>query len=110
MQERNTINTMLTFIKSLNNIHVTTKGFVYVEPTKRRATSAVPTSFSLEGVLSRGINTSYAIDGLDFKVSSDCWVVGRLEIGAQVKVRGPVSRDGERCATSIVVTKPMMSN
>jgi hypothetical protein len=119
MQERNALQSVLVFLKSLNNIHVTMNGFVVVDPIEerrkrqqRKLSHEQPktSQFSLEGEVTRGDKTPFAIDGIDFQVSSSCWVVGRIELGSVAKVRGPIRGDGAKIATSIVIVRTPYSN
>lgn len=60
--------------------------------------------FFLEGEITPGLKTSYAIEGIDFVIGADSWVIGAITIGAHAKVKGQIIC-GERQATTVMVTK-----
>lgn len=60
-------------------------------------------SFSMQGVLDRGKDSPYQVNGEQFTVSEDAWVFGVLQLGSRVRVSGIIQINGDRCATKITV-------
>lgn len=84
-----------TFIAIFNTAML--KDTVSSEPAADR-------QFYLEGEITPGVKTAYAIVGVDFVLSADSWVIGAIAIGAHAKVKGQIIF-GERQATTVMVTK-----
>lgn len=61
-------------------------------------------AFTLNGRLREGKGTPFAVDGEDFVIGPNTWILGEVEIGALAKVKGYIRGLGEREATSIVVS------
>lgn len=59
--------------------------------------------FSVEGTLERGLRCRFSVAGEDFDISDNTWVVGRLEFGAKVKVKGRSDRLGQKQATRVLI-------
>ncbi|RMG44484.1 MAG: hypothetical protein D6719_01760 [Candidatus Dadabacteria bacterium] len=59
--------------------------------------------FSLQGIVQPGDRTSYSINGHDFVVTSNTWIIGKLHIGAIAQVKGVVITGIGKCATKIIV-------
>jgi hypothetical protein len=112
MSEKNPLQTMLSILKNLNNIHVTSVGFINTEEInkKRKEQDRKNSVFQLEGLVERGVTTAFSIANKDFAVSPDCWLVGKLEVGTHAKVKGSHRSSGDRIATAVVVTKPALAN
>ena len=73
-------------------------------PSHRRPAPRDPRPrFSLTGELSPGKRTLYAINGIDFQVDTNTWVVGELTCGASVSVCGVYRKGTERYATRITL-------
>jgi hypothetical protein len=69
---------------------------------KPRSSARTVQTFDLKGVLElRG--ESFTIDGEEFRVSSDTWVVGTPKSGVMAKVKG-VYEDGVPMATCLVIS------
>jgi hypothetical protein len=60
-------------------------------------------SFSVVGVLERGEETRYSIDGVDFWVSDDSWIVGTPALGVVASVSGQILSDGRHLAKKIII-------
>ncbi len=61
--------------------------------------------FTLQGELKPGNRKAYAINGEEFDVDEDTFVVGVLRVGCTAKVRGNINPGVGKCATRIVVVK-----
>ena len=61
---------------------------------------------TLEGSISAGHSTPYAIDGHDIHIGSDTMVVGDISIGAFVRVK---LANGGRAKTIVVTNSPFSS-
>lgn len=61
--------------------------------------------FALEGLMQPGTESQFCINGKDFFITHDTWIVGEIEPGAYASVRGPL-RAGKRIATKLVIIKP----
>ena len=74
------------------------------EAPQKNTTSSKQNSqrFALEGAIQAGTNSPFSINGKDFSITDDTWVVGDLEIGAYASVRGPL-KGGKRVATKVVI-------
>jgi hypothetical protein len=64
----------------------------------------VKQEFAFEGELRNGRKMICSVNGEDFIITPNTWVVGNLEVGCQVKVKGCTQVGNERYATSIVVS------
>lgn len=71
--------------------------------SRKRAPQAHPTAFSLQGEISRGTDTQYAIDGKDFFVSPDAWIFGDVRLGTRARIAGVIQIDGVYSATKITI-------
>ena len=60
--------------------------------------------FVLEGLIEAGRLSRLAIQGKDFEVDSNTWIIGTIEIGALAKVKGTIQFD-KRVALQIVIVK-----
>lgn len=60
--------------------------------------------FKLEGAITRGTNTPYAVDGEDFKIDGNTWIVGDMRLGASAKVSGVISPANGKKASKIIVS------
>ena len=88
-----------------------------IDPTRRGSKSVFSISrrlpqkfydrgepFTLQGLIGYGSGTEFAINGEDFHVTHETWVIGKIRIGAPAKVTG-IARPGVgRCAAKIVVS------
>lgn len=64
---------------------------------------AIGSVFTVEGKLTNGVKSMYAIDGIDFFVSDQTWLFGNLQIGCKVKASGKVIGTGEWYARKVTV-------
>ena len=62
-------------------------------------------SFHLSGIVKAGKRTPYSVGGEEIIVSSETWIIGRLEIGAVVRVQGVVIEKVGKIASKITVLK-----
>lgn len=53
----------------------------------RKKPEAVETVVSLEGIVARGTQTPFAIDGYEFFVDDVTWTVGEVTVGCAAKVK-----------------------
>lgn len=60
-------------------------------------------SFKIIGILERGLNTRFAIDGVDVWVSENTWVIGVPQLGQPAAITGPILPDGRHAAMRIIV-------
>ncbi len=88
------------------------KGRLFARHKRRRSSrkgnvkeSSSMQSFSMHGEVKIGPERQYTIQGKEFSIGPETWIVGKFEIGALAKVRGTVNHLGKPYATSIVVTK-----
>ena len=68
-------------------------------PPSRRLVSV----FSLEGQLRTGNRTTYSLQGEDFALGTDTFVLGVPRIGASARVKGVIRNGGEKIATSMTI-------
>ena len=59
--------------------------------------------FSVEGLIQSGITAKYSINGEEFDINGDTWVVGVIRLGAMAKVRGTTKVGRPRIATKVVI-------
>ena len=59
--------------------------------------------FVLDGEISRGLSSEYAVKGEDFQLTADTWVLGNIILGKRATVRGIICTGGVKQATKIVV-------
>lgn len=59
--------------------------------------------FRVQGEIANGKRTKYSINGEDFEVDDDTWVVGVLRCGAKARVRGITKPGVGKCATKITI-------
>ena len=71
------------------------------EATYEQIVSSGP-NFSFTGLLTKGRNSTFAINGEDFEQSSETLVVGSPKVGAMAEVRGRVI-SGKNIASALVV-------
>lgn len=69
---------------------------------KQKAKKPPTSMFTLEGRLSPGQHSKYAINGQDFVLNEDTWVVGVPKLGVVAKVSGTV-RSGQHFAKTVRV-------
>ena len=50
--------------------------------------SAVPQQLTLRGIITTGKRAPYAVNGDEFYITDDTWIVGDLEVGCIAEVRG----------------------
>lgn len=84
----------------------TAKPAVRTKPARRKAESSAEQntrSRQLIGELTSGAQTRFAIEGYDFEITGDTWVVGQVRVGAKAKVRIARGPNGAPIATSITV-------
>lgn len=70
----------------------------------RRHTVAPVPIFDLEGTLTKGRQSDFAVGESEFTISPDTWTVGDLLPGNKVRVKGTIT-NGIAVATSIVVVQ-----
>lgn len=104
MQELKSFEPVISFFRKLSSINVYP---LTPKPKKnvRKAGQLAPGAFSFEGILRKGQETTYAINGQDVEISEDTWMIGNMAIGAKASVKG-VMRNGQRQVTKIVIGKP----
>ena len=61
--------------------------------------------FNLQGTVEQGSNELFSIRGDYFEINEDTWVIGKLENGALLEVKGVVHPGGEKVASKVVVLK-----
>lgn len=79
----------------------------FKRPTARGTTTQSKSKsgqFVLEGPIENGKTSRLAIQGKDFEVDSNTWIIGTIEIGAIAKVKGSMQFD-KRVALQIVILK-----
>ena len=59
--------------------------------------------FNLEGTLTHGDKTPYALNGRDLSLTSDTWIFGNLASGAKVRAKCQLDSLGDQICISIVV-------
>jgi hypothetical protein len=69
------------------------------------STGAASQPFVLEGEVTRGQATKFAINGTDFKVSPGTWIIGELRMGAIARVKGRQTIDDYLDASSVVIVE-----
>lgn len=80
------------------------------KPTPRRvpalASAGRPMTahFTMEGRVTAGEHSPFAINGEDFTVGSDTWIVGDIRLGVTARIKGMIRNGRDRHATSIVVS------
>lgn len=58
----------------------------------------------LEGSITQGKETRYAIEGVDFSVSAGTWIIGEPQVGGKARVKGTRNNESNPViASSIVV-------
>jgi hypothetical protein len=58
----------------------------------------------LEGSITEGKETRYAIEGVDFSVSAGTWIIGEPQVGGKARVKGIRNNENNSViASSIVV-------
>jgi hypothetical protein len=60
-------------------------------------------SFRLQGTLKPGERTDYSVDGEDFEITRETWIMGELTYGSAVQVKGIFKPGIGRFATKITV-------
>lgn len=71
---------------------------------KEEDKSSKTRQFILQGKVERGTQTTFAVEGQDFVIDGNTWILGELSLGSFVRVKGTIKNLGERCASSIVVS------
>ena len=61
-----------------------------------------PGEFVIDGILERGSHTQYRVDGEEFEINESTWIVGRIQEGVKVRIKGHY-RGGKRFASRILV-------
>jgi|GEM_PF-2271026 len=62
-----------------------------------------PIPSQLIGALAQGKETPFSVNGRDFKISSETWIIGELRVGAAVKIKLAPASDGGYVATMVRV-------
>ncbi len=65
--------------------------------------------FLLEGELHIGKSSVFSVEGTEFEYDEDTMIVGELEIGSLVRIKGQYDSDGQRRANSMMVISPIRS-
>lgn len=82
-------------------------GFSTGKPAPRRTPAGAKTAerrFQIEGTIGAGQSSRFAIDGTDFEIDGNTWMIGDLEFGAKARVKG-ASLAGKKVATQIIILK-----
>ena len=58
---------------------------------------------TLEGEISHGLNKEYAINGHEFTLHPDAWIIGELKIGCVARVKVPLVNHEEGEVTTAIV-------
>jgi hypothetical protein len=80
--------------------------FRFAKSHKRPSSSKAPARhhhFTLEGLVTVGGATKFAVNNEDFVVTATTWIIGELKTGALARVKGALGPDGSREAASVVV-------
>ncbi|MCO6429600.1 MAG: hypothetical protein J5J00_01980 [Deltaproteobacteria bacterium] len=62
-------------------------------------------NFVIEGTLRPGLHGKFSVCDTDFDIDGNTWIIGSIEYGAHVKVKGQMQAD-KRLATQMVVLRP----
>jgi hypothetical protein len=57
----------------------------------------------LEGLVTHGVTSKFAIEGSDFSISAGTWIIGELNCGMIARVKGVKNSEGTLEASSVVV-------
>ena len=68
------------------------------------STASQSRNFILEGTLERGMHAKFSVGNTDFEIDANTWIVGSIEYGARVKVKG-VSQAESKIATQVIVLR-----
>jgi hypothetical protein len=80
--------------------------FRFAKSHKRKSAAGTATNtnhFTLEGLVTVGGATKFAVNNEDFVVTATTWIIGELKAGALARVKGALGPDGSRQAASVVV-------
>jgi len=67
-------------------------------------------AMTLEGLIDRGKETHYSVNGVDFAVKEETWIFGELEYGSRAKVFYALVNGKGRVAQKIVIMAPPPKN
>lgn len=62
-------------------------------------------TFRLQGLLRPGNRTQHSVDGEDFHITKDTWIIGDLNYGCMVQVKGVLKLGQGRIATKITIVR-----